>query len=138
LFSWLRAPAIGDDALIFAAPGFNGGENGWFIIEGDEVDSLIEEVNELDRLRTEIEQFRLSCCEAKIKESHTEKASELEKKVNEKFKDLTKNPSQAIQELLLVKKNERWGELSKRVYIRPYQTRRGKVRGHFAETVIHM
>jgi len=131
LFSWLRAPAIGDDALIFAAPGFNGGENGWFIIEGDEVDSLIEEVNELDRLRTEIEQFRLSCCEAKIKESHTEKASELEKKVNEKFKDLTKNPSQAIQELLLVKKNKRWGKLSKRVYIRPYQTRNGIVKGHF-------
>lgn len=126
-----RAPGIGDEALIFAAPGLNGGENGWFIVENDDIDGLIGEVNELDNFRIEIEQFRLSCCETKVKESHTEKAGELENKVNEKFEGLTKNPSQAIQELLLVKKNERWGNLSKRVYIRPYQTRNGKVRGHF-------
>jgi len=126
-----HAPQISDNAMIFAAPGFNDGENGWFVIEENEIDSLIEEVNELDNLRVEIQKFRQSCNCEKLNESHSKNASELEQKITEKFKSLSENPSMAIQELLLVKSNSRWGTLSKRIYIRPYETKNGKVRGHF-------
>jgi len=68
-----HAPELSDSAMVFAAPG-NGG---WFVCEEKDIDSLISEVNELDNLRVEIEQFRESCATAKISEDTSQKAKEL-------------------------------------------------------------
>ncbi len=127
-----KPAGISDSAMIFAAPGMNNGEGGWFVCEEKQIDSLINEVTELIDLQEEILQFRESCRAAEISEVTTQKAKELEEKVAEKFKGITKNPAEAIQELLLVKSNPRWpSAMSKRVYIRPYQTKNGTVGGHW-------
>ena len=87
------------------------------------------EINDLDTLADEIRTYRESFKGKKIDEKMAKKGQNLQNKVSEKFEGLTKDPSKAIQELLLVKSSRRWGNLKSRVYIRPAKVNGKDIRG---------
>ena len=113
------------DASVYYAPG----RNEFFIVEEADFESFKTEVIDNAKVAKEIKDFRNE--NPGSNKERTEKAKEIEKKVSESFKGLTKDPEKAIQELLLIRSNSKTGTLSKRVYIRPYKTKNGDVKGHF-------
>jgi peptidoglycan hydrolase-like protein with peptidoglycan-binding domain len=123
--------SIPDSAMIFAAPGHDNGEVGWFIVEENDAESFWNEVDCLDHLSVEITRFHDSCERVTIDEAKTKQAKELEEKTEEVFPCLAEKPKDAIQELLAVKSNPRGGKMVKWVYIRPYKVKNGEVKGHF-------
>lgn len=123
--------AFGSDGMIFYAPG----RNEFFEVEEADLDALIAEVDELNALQEEIAEFRRKFDgDSADSKEHVQKAQELEEKVKEKFQGVDVKASDAIQELLVITDNAKWGKYKRRVYIRPYQTKRGNVKGHWRTT----
>ena len=96
--------------------------------------SLPANVNDLAELATEIAGVRKLFEDSTNTSENLRKASELKEKVQTRFKGISDNPSKAIQELIVVKGNAKWGTLKKRVFIEPYSKKTGEVKGHWRKT----
>ncbi len=116
-----------NSGLIFYAPG----RNEYFEVEKAGIDALKTSVEDLHILSQEIQDVRKLFESGDASKENLQKAQELEEKVKEKFSGISDNPSGAIQELLLIKSNKKWGELKSRVYINPRETEKGKIKGHW-------
>jgi hypothetical protein len=130
---FMPAGGCADGGMIFFAPGRGANSEGeYFEIEESDLDALVAHVEEIDALATEISELRRLFESGD--ESALQKSEQLEEKVKKQLKGLTANPANAIQELLAVTDNVKWGKLKKRVYIDPYATKRGQVKGHWRKT----
>ncbi|NLW32668.1 MAG: hypothetical protein GXY77_14565, partial [Fibrobacter sp.] len=118
---------LSEESAVFYAPG----RDEYFVVEPSDIDALVTEIDELEQLSEEIRLYRESFANKRADEKMTKAANEIQQKVEEKFDGLTKEPSKAIQELLLVKSNKKTGKIKNRVYIRPYKATNRQVRGHW-------
>ena len=116
------------DASVYYAPG----RDEYFIVEEADFESFKAEVIDNARIAKEIKDYRNKDF-ISIRE-RTEAAKALQERVEKRFNGLLTNPESAIQELLLLRPNKRTGTLSRRVYIRPYKTKNGEVKGHFRKS----
>ncbi|MDG5816507.1 LysM peptidoglycan-binding domain-containing protein [Chitinispirillales bacterium ANBcel5] len=103
--------------MIFYAPG----RDEYLIVEPSQVDALLVEVEELNDFAAQISQYRDTAIKGPIDETSSANAQELIKKTEEKFDGIAKDPSSAVQELLKVKDNWKWGTAGSRVYVRPHK-----------------
>jgi len=114
------------DAMIFYLPG----SDEYFVVGDKDTDSLINEVRFTaafaDKIATTHQQFSKQTDATEL----LKKTRELQQEALSDFEGLDKDPSNAIEEMIVVKKNKKWGTLRNSAYIRPYQRKNGKVKGH--------
>jgi transcription initiation factor IIF auxiliary subunit len=115
------------DASIFYLPG----TDEYLIIDEKDSEDFIEEVKFTQAFADKVANVQSSLAQEKDQAKVLEQTKQLEREAKEKFEGLDKDPGEAIEELIAVKKNKRMGEVSGMVYIRKHQrTNGGKVRGH--------
>jgi hypothetical protein len=113
-------------SLIFYLPG----SDEYFVVDDKDCDSLIDEVKFTTAFADKVADTYSRLSMEKNSDVILREAKELETKALEDFEGLDKNPADAIEEMILIKKNKKWGSQGGAVYIRPYKRKNGSVKGH--------
>jgi len=127
--------SVSAGGMIFYAPGRGEDKKGeYFEVAENDLDALITHVEDMNALAGEIADVRALFEQGKNDDETFKKAENVKAKIEKQLSGFSSNPSNSIQELLVVTENTKWGKLKKRVYIDPYTTKRGDVKGHWRKT----
>ncbi|MBD3344237.1 MAG: LysM peptidoglycan-binding domain-containing protein, partial [Chitinivibrionales bacterium] len=118
---------IGEDDIICYCPS----EMKYFVVPADNTEAFIREVEEVNALGKEIAQYQQSLSRSSDAREAFDKAEEVDEKIAKKFKGLKTDPQSAIDEMLVVKSNKRWGDMSRKVHISAHSRNGGPVKGHW-------